>query len=35
MTNIILTLLPVLITFGIAALTPSAEAHCDQADQPC
>ncbi len=34
MTNIILTFLPVLITFGIAALTPPSDTRCDS-HQPC
>jgi hypothetical protein len=35
MTTLILTFLPVLLTFGIAAFTQSPETRCDHADQPC
>jgi hypothetical protein len=35
MTTLILTFLPVLLTFGIAAFTPPPETRCDHADQPC
>jgi hypothetical protein len=35
MTTLILTFLPVLVTFGIAAFTPPTETRCHDSHQPC